>query len=56
MTNSTAIIRHCENGKGWCVEALHETYGPIESEAEASLYARLMDKVNVARTQIACTD
>lgn len=56
MPNPSPIVRLCENGGGWCVEALHETYGPLESKAEASRYAKLIHKVNAARTQIACTD
>ena len=56
MAGPNANIRLCDNGKGWCVEVPHESYGPMESETEARHYAQLMNRVSAARTQIACTD
>ncbi len=56
MTNLLPSVRLCDSGKGWCVKACTETYGPLESEAEAIHYARLLSRVNAARTQFACTE
>ena len=56
MPNPTPNVRLCDEGRGWCVESLHEIYGPLETQDEARIYARLIHKVYAARTQIACTD
>lgn len=56
MANLIPNVRLCDNGKGWCIEAFYETYGPLESEDEANLYASLLNRVNAARTQFACTE
>ena len=56
MATPRAIIQHCTNGKGWCVEAAQESCGPMETEAEANRYLQLLNRVSAARTQVACTE
>ena len=56
MVNPLPKVRFYDKRKGWYVEDLNETYGPMESEAEAKAYALLLKVVDSARTQIACTE
>ena len=43
-------------GDGWCVQTPNGMEGPMESQSDAARYVALLNTVNAARSEVACTD
>lgn len=43
-------------GDGWCVETPSGMEGPIESQKDAAVYLSLLNRVDAARTEMACLE
>ena len=54
MTFDTTLIQPC--GDGWCVKTSTGLEGPLESADDASHYAALLNRVDAARSELACPD
>ena len=54
MTIDSTLIQPC--GDGWCVKTPSGLEGPLESADDATNYAVLLNRVNAARSELACQD
>ena len=54
MTFDATQIQPC--GDGWCVKTPVGLEGPLESADDAANYAVLLNRVNAARSELACHD
>lgn len=54
MTLDTTLIQPC--GDGWCVKTAVGLEGPLDSAVDATNYAVLLNRVNAARSELACQD
>lgn len=54
MAHEKDVLFPC--GDGWCVQTPAGLEGPLETQADASRYLALLNRVNAARTEVACTD
>ena len=53
MSDNTKVI---QTSQGWFVETPQGRVGPMESQAEANTYLKLMRVAQAAGTEVACTD
>lgn len=54
MTSEQTLIQPC--GDGWCVKTPAGMEGPLESQKDAAKYLSLLQRVNAARSELACQD
>ena len=54
MTFDATLIQPC--GDGWCVKTAIGLEGPLESADDAANYAKLLNRVTAARSELVCQD